>query len=233
MSISGLPQDEWSVATALQNTQPHISREWKENRHFGRQDVFFHSFVPFIINIFQSYPTCLENQLIQPYFLLEQSGFCCMLSHTPPHVVYAGFDEHDAVALKLRYIEGVQKGFWHLVQAEASGGQKPQEHYLYVVMECAGLLPLSECEAAPVHLSAFFTTNDQTFLHFSKNSQQNGVAPPGLFEREEMSYPGLRGAGAPLHPGLLIVSPLRGFLNTIYMANLLRRRRLTMLNPRL
>ena len=102
-----------------------------------------------------------------------------------------------------------------------------------MVMECARLLPLSECEPAPVHLSAFFTTNDQTFLHFSKNSQQNGVAPPGLFEGEEMSYPGLRGAGAPLHPGLLIVSPLRGFLNTLHIDNFLRRRRLTMLNPRL
>ena len=59
------------------------------------------------------------------------------------------------------------------MQVEASGGQKLQEHYLYVVMECARLLPLSESEPAPVHLSAFFTKNDQTFLHFPENSQRN------------------------------------------------------------
>jgi hypothetical protein len=40
-----------------------------------------------------------------------------------------------------------------------------------------------------------------------------GVAPPGLSERG-MSYRGFRGAGAPLHPRLLMVSPLRGFLHT-------------------
>ena len=55
----------------------------------------------------------------------------------------------------------------------------------------------------------------------------------GLFEGEEMSYPGLRGADAPLHPGLLMVSRLRRFLNTLHIDNFLRRRRLTMLNPRL
>ncbi|MGI6140109.1 MAG: hypothetical protein ACOYI9_13915 [Candidatus Hydrogenedentales bacterium] len=32
-----------------------------------------------------------------------------------------------------------------------------------------------------------------------------------------MSYRGLRGADAPLHPRLLMVSPLRGFLDTLYV----------------
>ena len=89
------------------------------------------------------------------------------------------------------YIDPIQKGFCHLVHVEDSGGQKLQKRYLYVFMECARLLPLSECEPAPVHLRAFFTTNDQTFLHFSKNSQQNGVAPPGLFEGGGDVLPGV------------------------------------------
>jgi hypothetical protein len=40
-----------------------------------------------------------------------------------------------------------------------------------------------------------------------------GVAPPGLSEGG-ISYRGFRGADAPLHPRLLMVPPLRGFLHT-------------------